>query len=282
LKDRINTVYFNILLLQENEKLLALVVDEIEKRLVVVESGFRNGASLESDVAVLKAEKLKTEQQVLEIQIRKIASIQIMGKYINARLPVAIGFKMPDGKIKDAVSLRPELMLFDLQKQKIDVSKDLLTAKKMPKLTAFAEAGYGRPALNMFKDDFQTYYIFGARFSWNIFDWNQNNHDKQVLSYTKQIVETQKQTFNQNIDIALQNSAAAILRLEKMIEKDIEIINLRNKITKMFASQLENGVINSTEYINQLNAETQAEINLQTHKIQLLQEKINYTFIRGN
>ncbi|MBU0727944.1 TolC family protein, partial [Patescibacteria group bacterium] len=49
LREHINQIYFNALLLQENENLLNILKDEIESRLKIVESSVRNGVALQSN-----------------------------------------------------------------------------------------------------------------------------------------------------------------------------------------------------------------------------------------
>ena len=43
-----------------------------------------------------------------------------------------------------------------------------------------------------------------------------------------------------------------------------------------------NGSITATDYLTELNSETQEKINLETHKIQALQAKINYLTLKGD
>ena len=103
-----------------------------------------------------------------------------------------------------------------------------------------------------------------------------------ILNVKKNVVETQRETFNKNIQLLANKEFENIKKYEKLIPKDKEIIKLRNKIVKNAASQLENGVITSTDYIKELNLETQSKIDLETHKIQLLQSKVNYITILGD
>ena len=74
----------------------------------------------------------------------------------------------------------------------------------------------------------------------------------------------------------------SIENLDSLIAKDKEIITLREKITKSASSQLTNGVITATDYINELNNEIIAKITMETHKVQLIQAKINYLNLKGD
>ncbi|MCJ7800727.1 MAG: hypothetical protein MUP82_00020, partial [Candidatus Marinimicrobia bacterium] len=91
----------------------------------------------------------------------------------------------------------------------------------------------------------------------------------------------QKETLEQNIRIFLKKDLAEINKYEALILKDDEVIALRENITSTFASQLDKGIITATDYLTELNAETQARLNKQLHIIQLAQAKANYQFDYG-
>ena len=74
---------------------------------------------------------------------------------------------------------------------------------------------------------------------------------------------------------------SGIGKFKTLIQKDHEIIELRKQISKTASARFDNGVISSTDLITELNAETQAKLNLQTHILQLIQAKINVLAIVG-
>ena len=65
------------------------------------------------------------------------------------------------------------------------------------------------------------------------------------------------------------------------MKTDDEIIFLRTNVKKAALVQLENGIINSSDYLREVNAEDQARQTLITHQLQLLQAQINYQTISG-
>lgn len=282
LKEKVNTIFFGILVLQENEKLLNMISAELGKKITMAESGVRNGILIISELDLLKVEKLKIDQQKDETTQHRYASIEMLGKYLNQPLPNGVSFRKPVYFEKEEINNRPELKLFEAQINKIETSIEVLHSKHQPKIGAFAQTGYGQPGLNMLSENFNAYYLAGVKLTWNIFDWKQTTKEKQILKNNQQIIGSQKETFNKNIDIALTNLNASVSRLRNLIETDKEIIELRSRITRKYSSQLENGIISSSEYITQLIAETQARINHQIHEIQLLQELNNILFIKGN
>jgi outer membrane protein TolC len=283
LREHINQIYFNALLLQENENLIKILKYEIESRFNIVESSVRNGVALQSNADVLKAELIKIEQQLLEIVLNRQASLDMLSEYIDQSITYETVLTVPVLNIEsDELSfLRPELKLLNLQMKKLDASRSLLTAKVLPHLVAFGQIGYGKPGINMFSNDLNDFYIVGLKINWTPWNWNRNRNDRQWIDLQKNIVQTQKSTLEQNIRILLKKDIAEINKYKSMILKDDEIIALRKKITNASGAQLDNGIITATDYLVELNGETQASLNKQLHIIQLAKAKANYQYDYG-
>ena len=124
---------------------------------------------------------------------------------------------------------RPELKLFDLKMEQLDAGLNLIQSKRMPKAFGFATIGYGNPpGSNFFRDEFAPYYIIGAGIKWNIFDWNKAKNEKQQLMMQKEIVENRREDLSESLQRLLESKDAEIKSLESMINKDSDLIGLRN------------------------------------------------------
>ncbi|MFC2098221.1 TolC family protein [Bacteroidota bacterium] len=282
LKGQVNKVFFYILVLQQQEKTLQLKHKELGERISSMESLVRNEAILATDVNVLKAEGLKVEQQLAEISISLNSAMAVLRDLTSLEIDEKTVLNLPTGDIdpgSDAVL--PEQLLFDKQIRNLDASIGLTERQRYPKAFVFGQLGYGNPALDFFRDEFRGYYIVGAGLQWKIWDWSKTGRDKQVLAVQQDIIRSQKEAFDKNLNIQLEELMAGIIKYEEAVNRDIEILELRKEITRSSISQLENGVITSTEYITQLNAETQARIQLDLHRIQLEQSRINYLTGKG-
>ena len=72
-----------------------------------------------------------------------------------------------------------------------------------------------------------------------------------------------------------------ITSLKEKIQRDREIIDLRQQIVQESASQLRNGVITATEYVTVLTNANQARLALEVHEVQLRQAKIDLATTLG-
>jgi len=282
LKGQINQFYFAILILQKNEELMNIMMQEIEKKESTVESGVENGVLLPSDLNVLKAEKLKLRQNIDQIKHQRVAALNILAEITGMVIDENSILKIPEYELdENAEWTRPEHQLFDFQKEKIDFLIKAYSKQNKPMVYAFSQLGYGKPGLNMLNNEFDTYYYLGLGVRWKFWDWNQNKRQRGIFALNKEIIQTKEESFNKQLQVALNNEKSNIRNYKDAVKSDLEIIELREEVTNSARSKLDNGVITSTEFMTELNAETQAKINYETHKIKRVQSIVNYLYIKG-
>jgi len=279
---QINQLYYSVLSLQEQKAILIAKSAVLNAKLKEVKAGVKYGVLLPSQDAIIEASMLKLEQQIKTVTAQ-IASLKntlatLIGKDIsNASFenePLIIPLEKT---IK-----RPELALFQLKKDEITNKSKIFNHKNSPKLLGFAQGGLGNPALNMLDNSLQSYYIVGLKFKWNFFDWNTTKKEKEKVLINKSFIDNQQEVFELQTKIALDKQLADIENLKNLLTEDKHIITLREKIVKTVASQLKNGVVTSSVYIQELSNLTEAKTQAKTHQIQLELAKANYNTLLGN
>jgi outer membrane protein TolC len=284
LRGQINSIFFNILLLDRQKELLNNYLEIIRKRISSMQSAVNNGVILKTDVDVLMSEEIKLEQQLAENEIRETSFRKNLSDLTGIEIDNSTEFIQPSTSVglSDEIS-RPELQLFDLREKQLSAGMKVIESKRMPKAIGFATLGYGNPpGANFFKDEFAPYYVLGATIKWNIFDWNKAKNEKQIVTLQKSIIENRKNDLTDNFKRLLESKNSEILSLKVLIETDSELISLRKRITASAESQYQNGTITATDYLNELNSERQALINFEIHKINLSMANIEYLNISGH
>ena len=135
--------------------------------------------------------------------------------------------------------------------------------------------------LNMLSDKFESFYIVGAKLNWTLWDWSQSRRDRKVIEIQKEIITNQKDAFVKGVSVQSENEIGAFKKMQLLLDKDIEIIKLREKITASSSSKLQNGTIKSADYIDDITTEIQAKIDMKRHQVQLIMAKYNYLVIKG-
>lgn len=275
LKDRINQLYFGILLIDEQLKQNALTRNDIQLGLTKINAQIANGTALQSNADVLKAELLKADQQTIELNSNRKAFTDMLGFFINKSVNEKTTFIKPENIYSSGEIKLPELLMYDYQNKIFDAQNNLITAKNNPKLSFFVQGGYGRPAFNILSNNFDPFYIGGLRLTFPLSGFYTLKNERELVSVSRQNTEVQKNTFLFNSQLAIRHQTADISKLQTFLKTDDEIISLRTNVKNAALAQLENGVINSSDYLREVNAEDAARQNKILHEIQLLMAEYN-------
>lgn len=282
-KKRINRYYFASLQLREQMDLLHSKQEALAERIGELESAVKYGAALPASENTLKAEMLKIDQQKDEVQARLHTAQKSLSAYIAIPVDTATVLELPaQDRLLSAEGSRPENEFFSLKAEELDQNKDLLSKSLYPNIYGFAQGGYGKPGYNMLDNSFQDFYMVGVKLNWNIFDWGKVKEQKRSLDVSKDLLAAERETFNFNNNVELEEAQMKIRQFQQMLEKDREIIALRERIVETANSQLTHGVITPSEYLTEFNNLYEARINRQLHELDLEMAKADFRVIKGN
>ncbi|HQS54529.1 MAG TPA: TolC family protein [Sediminibacterium sp.] len=283
LKDRINQLYLGLLLIEAQISQAKLLNQNIQIGLKTVNAQLASGTVFKSAALVLEAQLLQTDQRIVELKSNKLALSKVLGLFINQQITEATLLEKPEmNDLLDATIDRPEIKLYAYQDSLLYIQNQLVSAKSIPKISLFAQGGYGRPGLNMLNNDFALFGIGGVRLNWSLSNLYTRKREHQVVALNQKINEVQKDVFVFNTTAQLSQQLEEVKKLQALSNIDQKIIDVRTNITAASKAQLQNGVINSNDYLREVNAEDQTRNNYLLHQIQLLQAKINYKTIKGN
>lgn len=281
-KAQVLEVYFGIMLLEKQKSILQATMDELAKKRKTVQSAVEHGTLLPSDLKTIRAEQLDLQQNLEEVELLIRSSYRILRVLTGLEVSGQTSLALPPADTSASGGFqRPENALFAMKSKQLEASRELVKTRRMPKILAFGRFGYGKPGLNMLGDEFDTFYIVGARLSWNIWDWGRNKRERQVLKVGREKVAVQERAFNEGLRVQLARIESEIQRYQKAAERDRKIIRLRREVTESARSKLENGVITSSDYLSELNQLTKARITQERHRIALQKARISYLFTKG-
>lgn len=284
IKERINQLFFGILLVDEQTAQIELLQKDLERNIKRAEAAVKNGTAFKMSVELLQAENLKATQRMIETQSMREAYITMLGYFINQPLDETTVLTRPTVLTFEdqPVLSRPELTLFNYQRELLGAQYELGKTKTLPRVGLFLQGGYGKPALNQLKNEFDTYYLGGIRLNWSLSGFYNSKRDKQLRDLNLQQVNAQKETFEFNTNLLTTQQKQELNKLNKLIEVDDQIIELRTSIKTTAEAQQENGVITTNDYLRELNAEDQAKQNRLLHEMQLLMALYAYQITIGN
>ena len=273
LNDRINQLYFGILLLNEQIKQNNILQSELETNMNRIAAYKQNGVANQADLDALKVEQLNANQHETELRSTRKSYFIMLSAFTKLKIDENTEFSKPEinlSLLNDTTNRRPEISLFEAQNKIYESQKLLLNAGNLPKLNAFVQGGVGDPGLNMFKPGLSPFYIGGLRLSWNFSGLYSQKNNIRKLDISKKTTDIQKETFLFNNDLANKQQRTEIEKLQSTLSSDNEIIRLRENIKKSASVKVDNGTLTVTDLIREINAEDQAKQLKSLHEIQLI------------
>ncbi|WP_229212640.1 TolC family protein [Dyadobacter soli] len=275
LNERVNQLFFGTLMLDEQLKQNDLLKKDINLGIRKVQALIDNGTAFKSNANTLKAELLKADQRMIDLNASRKAYTEMLGLLTGLPLGDSAVLEKPANLAASGDISRPELKLYEAQNRSLDIQSQLLDVRNRPKLNFFFQGGYGRPALNILSNGFDPYYITGVRLNWSLSGLYTIKKDRDLIRNNRDAIQLQKETFLFNTNLAARQQNAELDRFRQLLTTDDEIITLRESIKTTAAAQLENGVINTNDFLREVNAEDQARLNKILHGIQLLMSQYN-------
>ena len=273
LKDRVNQLFFGILLLNEQLKQNELLNKEFQNNYDRVKALMDNGMATKSDLEAIRVEQLRTNQRRTELSSTLKAYLEMLSLFIGETVSENTQLSKPEIRLPETSIFnnnRPEILFFNAQSSLYESNKKLVNSTTMPRLGLFAQAGYGKPGLNMLKNEFSPYFIGGVRFNWNFGNFYTKDNSFKKLELNIEKSELQKQIFLFNSNIKVSQQMNEIKKMMEILQSDDEIIELRGNIKKSALIRVENGTLSVTDLIREINAEYLAVQDKVLHEIQLL------------
>lgn len=282
LHERIDQVYFGVLLHSAQLRQMGLLKEQLQQSLEQVQAFLKRGVVCPADVDAVQVELRKVDQSVQSLVTSRSAYCEVLSLLTGMDSLRADQLSTPAVVQPSEEILRPELQLFDRQKAVLQAQKATTQAGIRPTLGLFMQGGYGDPGLNMLKGGFKPYYIGGIQLNWNVGKLYTIKNDKRLIDEQLNQVDVQRETF------LLQTRAEAIQalkdveRIRQEIQADEDIIRMREQILRSAQSRVANGTLSVLEMIRMVLDKEQAAQSKAIHEVELLQASYHLKRIHNN
>lgn len=275
IKEKVSELFFAALSLQNTKDILQLKYDELNQREKSLQTAVDAGVLLNATLLEFQAEKLKLNNQLQNLEKQNQSVLTSLQSLTGVAINQDQKFTSPSFETLSELNLdeRTDIKLLEANKQVLATQADMQGIKAKPKVMAFGTAGYGRPGLNMLSDQLDPYYLVGAKLSWDFWDWGQTKNQRQIIALQQNLISENEENLKTQLSISYDKLNAEIIKLEQSISTDNQVIKLRKEIKNAYATQLENGTLSATDYLQYLNAEQEALLQKQQNEIELLKTK---------
>lgn len=275
IRSRVQNVFLGIILIDKQLELNRLLRESLERSSEEVKSRMEAGVALPSDLDQVSVNILSCLQQRASLDADRKSYVKILG-LLTGRDMTDVELAVP----QDAVNYmddgardfetRPEMAFYAAQLKQNEFQRRQLNTLISPKLNLSLQGGYGRPGMNMLSGDFSGYFVAGLKLQWNIGALYTRGLDKRKVNADAQKIDLTRKSFILNSSVEAEQKNNAILNARDVLEKDSEIIGLRQRIRASGENQYREGTIKMNDYLSMLDEEYKAKANESMHEVQLM------------
>jgi outer membrane protein TolC len=282
LRHEINEAFFTAASLQERIATIDVAIADLAARLRDTRQRFAAGAALPGDTATLAATILQREQDRLRLSADRAAALARLSALVGrdvSRTPALVAPDLRDRVERtvaalDALRQRPEYAQFDATRERLSRQEAATSAQRKPRISAFGQAGVGKPGLNALGQDFQSYWLGGVQLQWAPWNWGSTSRERELLQIQREIVATNEAAFTAGMRRGLEQSLASISQLDSTLALDDRVVALREVVEREAAAKLREGAITAAEYVDR-------NMELLSARVARIQHRVELAFARA-
>lgn len=271
--ERIDQLFFGVLMLDEQIKQVGVLKDDLALALASVKAMMKSGVANQTDVDAVQVEQVKAIQKETSLTTQRSTYMLMLETFTGKDFADSDTLVMPVLPVLLTIdNHRPELSLYAARERLLDIRLKSIDTGIRPRLGVYLRGGYGNPALNMLKNEFDTYYKIGATLTWNFGNMYTRANDKRLIENERLNLQAEREAFLFNTRLQTELQGGKISNLRKQIEQDDEIILLRERIRDKAGQRVTNGTETVNEMLRDINAVSDSRFNRQIHEVELIRE----------
>ena len=293
--ERIDQLYFGVLLLDEQLAQNDLLQNDLSTSEKTIRSMMKGGIANQTDLDAILVEKLKVNQQKESLLASRKAYLRMLGVFVGKDLAEneklekptltnsykgasvsektsSSGETLSDGILvkngKWSVN-RPELSYYASQNLLFDARRKQLDSKLRPTVSLFGMGMMHSKVSDMMNNGLLA---GGVSVSWNIGALYTRKNDIKKLEVQRAMNDSERETFLFNNRLQNEEADGTISSLRKQIAQDEEIVRLQESIRSKADKKVQLGTESVNELVRDINAVSLARTQRAQHEILLLKE----------
>lgn len=270
--ERVEQLFFGVLTLDEQLRQNSILQNDLSVSSNTVKSMVKNGLANQSDIDAISVELMRAEQQADALAASRKAYLRMLGAFVGKPLDENIKVEKPATILpttKDAWGQsRPEIAFYNSQNLLLDTQRKQLNTRLRPTVGL---VGMGMLHTNVSDMVHNGLLLGGISVSWNIGALYTRKNDIRKIEVQQLMNDNKKATFLFNNRLQNEETEGNILSLRKQLDKDAQIVTLRENIRQTNEKKVKLGTETVNELIRSVNAVNMARQQQSLHELQLLQ-----------
>ncbi len=271
-RSRVNALFFGALLAEAQCKQNQLKKELLQSNLIRIKNYVANGTAMQYNVDAIEADLRAACQQRIRIEAALNSYLLLLSIFSGETITQLV---TPCDSVTDlSDNRRPELDYMARMEEQYAAQAALVRASVRPNIGLSVQGFYGNPGLNLFKDMFDNSftwnYIAGLKIQWHFGAYYTKRNRLKMIDLARNRLDVQRETFLFNTHLQSTENERTVESLRKELAEDNRIISLRESVRRAYESKLINGVAESTDLLREITSESDARMNREMHRIELL------------
>jgi len=169
----------------------------------------------------------------------------------------------------------------DWQERLMAKQKEIEKASYWPRITAGASYIYGKPGVDVIRNEWMDYYVAGVNLSWDIWSGMKNRHAVEAADYGQKALALQKKALSEAWHQRFEDKKDAWQTLKSDLTVRKEQVALNREKWRLLKAEVEQGRARPSELEEASLNLTEAELNLAALKIAVKTEYNEMEFLSG-
>lgn len=284
LNQKITSIYFSIILLDEKTQTLESLDSTYQTQLLKLNSAVQNGTVLASEsnqleIAIIQNQQRRNEANLMRDQYLGMLAL-FTGRTYGSATKLSIPSEVQLGNKN--TNRNPRLAMLDEEMKKVTIEKQLLKSNVYPKFGLTGVLVNFLPELSLGPANSDIIALAGISASWNIDGLWSNKNKKSTYDVQTKILQSRKEQLEFQLDLDLSMHKMEIDRYQNRYKESEKITVLKEKIAKSYQSRYDNQNIGISELLKVLEDLRMSKSEMQTNYLLYLQAIYNYNQILGN
>jgi outer membrane protein TolC len=281
-RQQVNDAFFALALNAEQQRAIEATLVDLKERRRIAVLRRDNGAGLAGEVAVLDAELLRRQQALTELVATQAATRDVLSSLISRPIDERAAPALPNALIADGVALpgvardRQEFTQFARTRDVLGTREQLASRALLPKVSAVARTGYGRPGINALRGTFGAYSVLGMQVDWAPWNWGATQRDRAITAAQSRIVASNESHFAAALERAARADRGRIEALEHARAADDTIVALREAVLRETRLRFDEQDVSAAEFVSRSVDLLQATLDRDTRRIRLAEARARY------
>lgn len=227
-------------------------LDLFEEENEIVSRFVKNGVCKQTDYLALIIESQSQKILVNQLNSQYRKEVRLLNQLCGINDSTASILAEPQLKIKGTpdITRSPSYIQYKIDSVRIDNEKSAIDIRYNPKVNWFADAGIlTRDPWNFYK---YIGYSAGLSLNMTIYDGKQRNIEKRKLEFSEYTRKSYEENFRKQYSQQVRQLSEELKSLNETQEQLEYLLITSDKLVKALKNQLEEGMIQMTEYINAL------------------------------